>query len=205
MRVQFVIKVTALTLLIAANVGSHAFALSCPVPTAKKYHSSNKEYYFEVTPRKNSVTYAEGALYKLGAEGKYHQVWSSHLSNKVSPERVLVANSGSYVVTLDNWCAAGRGDNIVVIYGSGGKLIKKFALREIASKGEIGKFKFTSDGVRWGGEHFLYERSGELVLKVKTGGFNLVSDAKPPHYVREYRAVRISLSTGEIINLAALR
>ncbi len=201
MKEKSIATAIAFALLVFTSSIAHAIVLTCPIPTTKRFYSSTKNYYLEVVPRKNTGDSAAGILYKLGADQQYHQIWSSHLSNKIAPERILVSNNGDYVVTLDNWCAAGRGDNVVVIYGSSGKLIKKFALRDVASKEEISKFHVTAEGTWWGGEHFLDEGSSEIILKIKTGGFNLVSDRKPSYYVGEYRDVRIKLDTGEIINL----
>ncbi len=199
MKMLFTISAAVCSLLIPVNLCAREHTFICPVPTHKAYYSSNKEFSFEVTPGIKRGEHSKGVLLRLGGDQKYHEVWSGRLTNEVAPDHVLISNTGGHVVTVDNWCAAGYGDNVVVIYGPRGTLIRKFGLKSIATKEEIDKLDYTDDGVWWGGEHYLVEESNALVLKVITGGFNRAPDA------REYREVRISLATGEIMNPVASR
>jgi hypothetical protein len=195
-KVLFTIAAAVSYLLTPVNLCAREHTLICSVPTHKSYYSSNKEVSFEVTPGSRRWENSEGALLRLGADKKYHKVWSSRLTNEVAPEHALISNTGRYVVTIDNWCAAGYGDNVVVIYGPGGGLVRKLGLKSVATKEEIDRLDFTDDGAWWGGEHYLVEESNLLVLKVFTGGVGRAPSE------REYREVRISLATGRILSTA---
>lgn len=188
---------------------------SWPLPQPKKIYSDNKQYYIEIIPRKLESqlkffddkskgvepagspkdlkdNYCKGGFYRRNASGEYEKVWEQRLSNEVSPVAVLVSDRGKYVVTFDNWHSIGYGDNVVVIYGPSGQLIRKMSLTDFMPEKVIMRLPRSTSSVYWGGEHRIDERREQLVLKVvaKTDGS---IDDEP-----EYREERVELRTGEL-------
>lgn len=210
-------KKVNLTFLIAVAVltcGLGVLADSWPLPTPQKYYSENKRYYIEVIPRvlesqlkyfedkvakkepagsKPGVkdNYCRGIFYKQNEDGKYEKVWESRLSNDVAPTVALVSDSGQYVVTFDNWHSVGFGDNVVVIYGHGGKIVKKMGLSEIVPP--TAHLPRSASSIWWGGKHYIDEKNLHLVLRVLSK-WSLEPDDKP-----EYKDIRVDLRTGELI------
>lgn len=195
---------------------SSVFADKWELPRLGKYYSANKMYYLEIIPRQLESAvkyfhemaqgkkdagspeglvdnYCKGTLYKLDADKGYQQEWSQPLVNDVFPAGALVSNAGEYVVTFDNWHSVGYGDNVVVIYDSQGQLIKKFSLEDILSKETITKICVTVSSRWWGGDHYLDEERGLLILKVITNG------KMPGDRDADFKEVRIDLANGNLI------
>jgi len=210
------VKKVGLSFMIAVAVfacGLRVFADSWPLPQPKKYYSANKRYYVEVIPRvlesqlkyfedkvakkepagsKSDVqdNYCRGIFYKQNEAGGYEKVWESRLSNDVAPIAALVSDGGQYVATFDNWHSVGYGDDVVVIYGPGGKLVKKMALSDIVPT--TSNLPRSVSSIWWGGKHYIDEQSLQLVLKV-------LSEWTPEYEEGKYRDVRIDLRTGEFV------
>jgi hypothetical protein len=193
-----------------------ALADSWPLPEPAKYYSSNKRFYIEVIPRKLESqlkffddkvkgvepagsprglkdNYCKGALYRQTADGKYEKVWESRLSNEVAPVAALVSDDGEHVVTFDNWHAVGFGDNVVAIYGAGGRLIKKLSLEDIFPRDAIIKLPRSVSSIYWRGEPHIDERRRQLVLKVVSQWSGAFKDEP------QYKELRLDLGTGELI------
>jgi hypothetical protein len=185
-------------------------------PKLAMYLSSDSIYCFEVIPKdldreyrerrekeKNrddgsssydpSDNYCTGTLSKLGALRGYRRMWSIRLLNDVSPLHVLVSKSGNYVITFDNWASVGYGDNVVVIYGSNGEMIRKYALEDILDAAAIDRVPMSVSSRWWGGDHYLDEEREVLVLKVvRNMQWPLDEEA-------EFEHVEIDLKTGEFV------
>ncbi|MBA2733811.1 MAG: hypothetical protein H0U54_13070 [Acidobacteria bacterium] len=167
------------------------------IPKTRQYHSSNKQYYLEVVPKKSRLEKAEnlpqGTLFKTGADGKVREEWTIRLVNEVAPVSALVSNDGDYVITFDNWFGKGRGDDVIVIYGAQGRLIKKYALEDILSADEIKAVPRTTSSRHWGGQHYIDETNKRLILKV-------VSNREMPQSSGAMlRELKIDLTTGNLI------
>jgi hypothetical protein len=130
-----------------------ALADSWVPPHVETYYSPDKGARFTVTPRgiesplayfdgkvKNeslagqktgASPFARGVLERKDFGDRWVIVWDKQLVNDVAPVSAVVANSALSVVTFDNWHSAGYGDDAVVIYGEGGKLIRSFALTDL--------------------------------------------------------------------------
>ena len=122
-------------------------------PTQKEYFSPNHNYVFRVTPdRYWAVRMGRclGELYKV-EEADRSIVWRRYLANNHAPVQTFVADSGQYVVTLDEW---GRvGELPVVIYGFQGKVVKVHSLESLFKGKEIpGRVSVSS---RWWDEDSL--------------------------------------------------
>src|SRR5215211_8324642 len=202
----------ALTLLLTAAFAS-VHADSWALPKKEKYFAPNKKYYLEVTPKKlkSQLEYfgdqvqgtsnagalkratenrAKGAFYARRADGGYSKKWEFPLLNEVSPVSAIVSNIGDFVVVFDNWHSVGYGDNVVVIYRSDGTLVKKFGLEDLLTEGDIETLPRSVSSIQWGGEHYINDVNGILILKVVSNGkSSWDNDAK-------YHELKIELPTG---------
>ena len=201
-----------LTLLIIGAFAS-VHADSWELPKKQKYFAPNKKYYLEVTPKKleSQLKYfedkvegrnnagalkratenlAKGAFYARRAEGGYSKKWEFPLLNEVSPVSVRVSNNGDYVVTFDNWHGVGYGDDVVVIYRSNGALVKKFGLADLLTEGDIETLPRSVNSIHWGGEHYIDDANGILILKIVSNGKSSWEGGA------KYHEVRIELPTG---------
>ncbi len=195
-----------------------------PLPQMKRFYSPNRQYLFRVDPRKlegqleyfedkaagrenpGAVkgvkdNYCKGTLFKLDPNGKQTLLWSRRLENEVAPVSGLVADSGQFVVTFDNWHSMGYGNDVVVIYGADGVMIKKFALEDILSQEELQRLDRSVSSRRWGSGHRI-EGDKILVLRVTLNNMAFVdtktSTIDPlPAGVREKR---IDLRTGNLLS-----
>lgn len=159
------------------------------LPKKEKYYSPNKKYYLEVTPKKleSQLKYfqdkvdnkenagavqgikdnrAKGAFYVRTVDGSYSRKAKFLLVNEVCPVEAVVSNDGKYFVTFDNWHSAGYGDDVVVIYRSDGSLIRKFGLEDLLTEGDIETLPRSVSSIWWGGDHYIVDSTGTLVLKV---------------------------------------
>jgi TonB family protein len=186
---------------------------SWALPEKRKYYSPDRKYYFEVKPKKLESqlqyfsdkvdgkenagaakevkeNYAKGAFYARRADGGYERRWKIALVNEVAPVDALVSGSGQYVVTFDNWHSVGYGDNVVVIYDAQGALVKKFGLEDLLTEGDIETFTRSASSIHWGGEHYLDESQGLLVLRIVSGGGSFGEEPA------KFHELKIELATG---------
>jgi hypothetical protein len=156
-RVYRVLNISAALAVALAGV---AFADSWLAPTEQDYYSLNEAYYLHVVPGDGS-THASAALYEVvvdaEAGGDALLKWSRELLNPSAPHQVLVADSGAYVVTFDEWGGVGYGPNVVVIYGPGGDVIKSFALEDLLTEEEIGAVWCSTSSRWWGAGKYINE------------------------------------------------
>ena len=202
----------ALTLLVIGAFTS-AHADSWRLPKKEKYYSPNKKYYLEVTPKKleSQLKYfedkvegrnnagalkgvkenqAKGEFYARRANGGYSKKWEFPLLNEVSPVSALVSSVGDYVVTFDNWHSVGYGDDVIVIYRSNGTLVKKFGLEDLLTEGDIETLPHSISSIWWGGEHYIDEANGILVLKVVSNSKSSWDESA------KFHELKIELATG---------
>ncbi len=164
-----------------------SFADSWALPSTTEHLSENQQYKLTVVPRdlKRFSDYLNehfdaskpvskeqrdaiapppmATLQKLTPSQEPEIIWEARLVNDVSPVSVLVPNNGKYVVTFDNWHSVGRGDNVIVIYGAEGKLIRNFALTDLISKRHFRQLPKSVSSTRWAGTH-KFSDDGEFVL-----------------------------------------
>lgn len=199
--------------LLAIGAFASAYADSWLLPKKEKYYSPNKKYYLEVTPKKleSQLQYfkdkvegrenagaskgvkenrAKGVFYARRADGGYSKKWEFPLLNEVSPVSAVVSSSGAYIVTFDNWHSVGYGEDVVVIYRSNGDLIKKFGLEDLLTEGDIETLRHSVSSRQWGGEHYIDDANGLLILKVVSNGKTSGDDDV------KYHELKIELATG---------
>ena len=199
-----------LTLVFVSPVNADTWGL----PKKEKYYSPNKKFYFEVMPKKleSQLKYFEdkvdgkenagalekakenrprGAFYARRSDGGYSRKSKFFLSNEVSPVSAIVSNDGAYIVTFDNWHSVGYGDDVVVIYRSGGTMIKKFALEDLLTEGDIETFSRSVSSMSWGRGHYIDDANNLLVLRVVANGKSSWEDEA------KFHQLKIDLATGQ--------
>ena len=161
-------------------------------PAESLWHSDNRVFSFRVTPGDGGQP-AHGVLYGGGTTDAGAEIWSCEILNAVAPGEVLVADSGRFVVTIDEWDTAGTGDNVVVIYGPDGGTTGRFSLDELLLPEEAESLK---RGLSLGGREGWYRRAMIIgdILSIDT-----LAQYRPPPDPFRFRTVRISLPEGEVI------
>ena len=98
---------------------------------------------------KDSIIPCHATLYKTGENYIDRKVlWERDLENPISPYNAIVTNDGKYVVTFDDWYQLGKGENVMVVYGENGELLRKFELNEITSLSED-RLKVSVTSIWW--------------------------------------------------------
>ena len=168
-----------------------ASADSWLAPAEEDYYAANDAYYLHVVPG-DGAAHARGTLVHVLIGGGEEEAWSRDLENAVAPVTVLVAADGRYVVTSDDWGGVGYGPNVVVIYGPGGELVRKFKLEDLLTGEELAAVPLTVSSRWWRGDNELDEAAGAVVLKVIAGGVTEEGKART-------RDLRVALATGEVL------
>jgi hypothetical protein len=105
----------------------------------------------------------------------------------------FISDDGKFVVTTDDYGRLGVGENVMVIYDSKGKLIRRYGLSAFLSKAEIEKAPRTVSSIYWAGEHQIDAQEELFLLQVwQSGGKSEESPAV-------FKIVKIRVATGEII------
>lgn len=182
------------------------------LPSKATYESCNHVFRLTVLPRQleaqlqyfedkvegvepsgqdaGGLSQARGVLERRTGEGEWSPVWDGPLVNDVSPVSALVSDSGDHVVTFDNWHSMGFGDNVVVIYGREGRLVRSLALTDILPEAYVQALPRSVSSLWWSGEHRI---EGErLILKVRIPDDTGLGDGEP-HYVEAV----VDLATGQ--------
>lgn len=166
-----------------------AMADSWMPPATAVYYAKDKRSRLTVTPRDisspldyfedkvkgnepagqrpgSAQAFASGVLERQGADGRWAIVWTRRLVNEVAPVSALVASGGFYAVTFDNWHSTGYGDNVVVIYGPLGELVRSLKLSDFLPDYYVEALPRSVSSMHWGGEHFISDADGMLVLRI---------------------------------------
>ncbi len=186
----------------------------------KTYYSQDGSARFTVTPRgvrsplayfqgkarnedhagqdSGGSPYARGVLERKDRAGRWVVVWDKQLVNDVSPVSALVANSARYVVTFDNWHMMGWGNDVVVIYGAGGKQVRSLALTDLLPDYYVKALPRSVSSIWWSGKHRIADRDGLLILSVVVPDdeADLFSDK------RKYVELPVRLANGDVLPVA---
>jgi hypothetical protein len=103
--------------LMTCTMTVRAYADEWPSISRTEFFSENGAYRLKIKPHPQKPGHCLATLFRGDEE-----VWSRHLINDHAPVRVFVAESGRYVITMDEWHHVG--ELPVVIYGSRGDLIR---------------------------------------------------------------------------------
>jgi len=144
-------------------------------PEKKDYASSSGQYVFTVEPSAEfQPGRCKGTLSSITAN-KRVICWSRPLINNVSPVSAFVADSGRYVVTLDEWHNVG--DFPVVIYGPLGSLIYVHNRESLHLEKDILYIKQTVSSFWWSENSlaFFSPDSEVLFIRLHWGGQSIKS------------------------------
>lgn len=83
---------------------------------------------------------------------------------------MLVADDGRHVVTLDNWHSIGFGDDVIVIYGQEGKLIRSMALTDLVPADYIEALPHSVSSISWRKDVAFLSGNDRLVIEVLIPG-----------------------------------
>ena len=88
-------------------------------------------------PMTDTITPCHAILYKkLGNFGLPELIWEKELVNPIAPYEAMITNDGKYIVTFNDWGKLGYGENVMVVYGENGDLLKQYRLHEITNLSE---------------------------------------------------------------------
>nr|WP_298931564.1 hypothetical protein [uncultured Erythrobacter sp.] len=216
MKSQFIAVFTALAVCFASLgliVSDEACADSWAEPTTKQTLSENGLYRFTVepTPMESVLAYFKdelkaeeegraverpaplGLLERKNADGEWEPVWAGPLANDIAPVEVQVSNDGRHIVTLDNWHSVGRGENVVVIYGPAGNLVRTMALTEFLPKEYFGALSHSVSSTSWRKDVGFDAELSVLLIEVLVPGSDPYSDDA------ETVSFEITLSDGKVV------
>jgi hypothetical protein len=98
-----------------------------------KKRNKNPEKYLN-KPMKDTIIPCHAKLFKkTGNLGHPKLIWEKELINPIAPYEAMITNDGKYVITFDDWYELGQGENVMVVYGEKGDLLKKHQLNEITN------------------------------------------------------------------------
>ena len=141
MKTKRILVTTLLMCAVAATVCADSWG---PVEQTE-FFSENRKHMLKIGPHADWPSkpgHYRATLFK----GK-KEVWSRHLINNHAPVRVFVADSGDYVLTMDEWHSVG--DLPVVIYGRRGDLIRVHSTDSLGLADDIMHIKMTVSSYWW--------------------------------------------------------
>lgn len=187
-----------------------AMLVGAEPPKESRFDSTEKSHRLKVTwgsndhrqpadPTRNAVA----TLYRLDvAEERYLPIWTTKLVNDEAPKEAIVSEDGRFVVTFDEIgkqsISVGYGENVLVVYGANGTLIRKFRLEELLTGQEIAGLRtiegcWLGPGTRSGIERTwrssAHIDAGVLVLTIEPGESDKAGALQ----------IRVDLKTGRII------
>jgi hypothetical protein len=124
---------------------SQARADTWRAPKKTEFFSENRQYMLKIEPHPdwaNKPGHCRATLFR----GK-KEIWSRHLINNEAPVRVFVADSGQYVITMDEWGNVGKLP--VVIYGPIGELVRVHSTDSLELKDDTLHIKRTISSYWW--------------------------------------------------------
>lgn len=166
-----------------------AWADSWVMPTTETTSSDNGQYRVTIIPRdlESQLAYFEDKVDEKEAAGQqpgsantsavafverkagggnWVELWRKPLVNDVAPVSALISSDGKYVVTFDNWHSAGYGDNVIVVYGADGTLIRKLGLEQILPPYYVYALPKSISSRWWSGERKLLDDQVTLELSI---------------------------------------
>lgn len=177
----------------SANLNAKVTIVPRPIGGALAYFEDKVDGKSQAGQARGEVQSTPMATVELRQPGnRWKLVWRGPLVNDVAPPSALIADDASHLVTFDNWHSAGYGDDVVVIYGADGKLVRKLSLDEILPREYVPHLPRSVSSRWWGGEHRLVEGDRYVELQVIEPGSSHYDNPK-------YVPVRIRLADGQVI------
>lgn len=114
------------------------------------------------------------------ASGDWELVWQAPLTNDVAPVSVVLSVDGRRLVTFDNWHSVGLGDDMVVIYGGSGELIRKYSLEQLLPEPYPRHLPRSVSSRRWSSEKTLLPDGQTLEIQLLPPGYTFGTDNAGP-------------------------
>jgi len=114
-----------------------------------EFYSATSEYVLQIWPHPDfgsTPGHCRATLYRIEG-GRRASVWSRDLINNHAPVSVFVADSGKYVVTMDEWHFVGTLP--VVVYGPRGELIRVHSTDSLGLRGDVLKIASSVSSYWW--------------------------------------------------------
>lgn len=118
------------------------------------------------------------------------------LVNRDAPGQALVTDDGQRLLTVNEYAAAGFGENTIVVYDEKGGLIARYSLSDFLPEEYVAGLPRTAATIRWwAGEPVIEPNSHRAILSINIAG----EDTGTPRAARreEFR-LALDLDTGEI-------
>lgn len=188
-----------------------ARADSWPGAVVKEVFSESRDWFVRVVPGTSigdtvgfesgpKGPYAKAEFYRRQADRSYRLMTERTLLNPVAPVAFFVTDRG-YLATLDNWHNMGYG-KIAAFYSPDGVLIRSYALSELFTAEEIGRFSESVSSIWWRkettyvreGQQSLYvmvdDTGSELIFETDTGAWQFCQTRNGRHECRTTNADR---------------
>lgn len=176
-------ELVLLLIVLAGHIGAAtARADSWAAPRQTPYHSENGLVRLIVTPHfppgdrapyvgeargPSSPDRARAVLQRRDARGRWVEQWRGPLLNEVAPVDAVVANSGRYFVTFDDWGGQGTGPNVVVIYDGAGRPLRALSLLDLVPQEYVDALLHTFSSIWWtDGGHRISADEERLLVRV---------------------------------------
>lgn len=183
-----------IALIILLSCLTNSFATSWDNPKIRHHYSTNKHYRLTVIPAGHLKKYDKpvAVLISMLPTQKTKKIWEILLENKIEPMIVLISDNGEYVVTIGG-SANSDIEAFVVIYGSHGKVIKKFTPISLLGEKYLNQVRKEVKAICffpcWKHKHKISKNSKSLIFQFPI----------PPAF-NKYSTKEIELNTGKILN-----
>ena len=165
--------------------------------------SNQLRYFADASRNKTKPGQKAGApeqatfrLERRDSAQNWQLVSSGPLVNDVAPVHAIVANDGSYFVTLDNWHSMGFGDNAVAIYRSDGALVRKLALVDFMPESYVKALPRSVSSLHWRKGERIDETAQTVVIDVVIPSQQVDGELTGPGKIE----ARLSLIDGSLQN-----
>lgn len=81
--------------------------------------------------------------------GRWHRVWDRAIPNGVAPVQAIVRGDARYAATFDDWHGTGYGPNAIVVYGPGGRIVRRLALADILPDYYVDALPHSVSSIEW--------------------------------------------------------
>ncbi len=190
-------QVLCLLILAAGN----NFADTLHPPTQVVYSSADNSYLFlmqsAVFMGDKKTRPCTGVLFKIDRQKvinfvspHYIPVWTASLENDFSPLGVLVADDGSFVVTINDSSENLDAKTAVVVYDGEGNKTVALRIMDIFNPKELARIPNTASSYLWFFSGKINSKDRTLELTVWDGG---------PLEKPDFRKIKIDLKTGKKI------
>lgn len=143
--------------LLLAALPLSAIADSWLPPRSHAYVSESAGIIVRVDPGSSNAD-GRGAnpahcrIFRYSEEKKSYEIIREHdLVNDTLPGSVVVPDDASFLVTFDDYMGVGTSENTVVVYDSAGRMLKRWALKDIFSEAEIEELPHSTMSIHWRG------------------------------------------------------